>query len=401
MSRWPMVPLGEIATLITRPMTVEPTNRYRTLGVRWWGEGAYERQTIDGCDTVARRLSLVQKDDLIINKIWVRHGSIAIASDAVDGCAASNEFPTFVIDRAKAEPRWLHWLAKTQWFWAQCDALSSGTSGKNRIKPERFLGIRVPVAPLAQQRRIVARIDALAAKTNEARGLRSQVRSETNHLMKAVLENLFDRGSRAENWPQVPLREAATIARGKFAHRPRNEPRFYGGSVPFIQIGDISAARRYIRTFSQTLNEEGLGISRMFPRGTIAIAITGATVGATGILGFDTCFPDSIVGIQPLPGITSSEFIYWAVEREKHKALAQATQTTQPNINLKKLDSLTIPLPSAAAQTKLVGQLAAIDGMAMQLETHQACADEHLELMLPAILNCAFQDEVFARAAVP
>ena len=139
MSQWQMVPLSQVAKPIARAIQVEAGKDYRTIGVKWWGEGAYERQTIDGSGTAAQTLSLVYEGDLIINKIWVRHGSIAIATKAVDGCAASNEFPTFELDRNQVEPRWIHWLTKTKWFWVQCDALSMGTSGKNRIKPERFL----------------------------------------------------------------------------------------------------------------------------------------------------------------------------------------------------------------------------------------------------------------------
>lgn len=74
---WPMVPLREIAAPVARPVAVTPGQTYRTIGVKWWGEGAYERQTIDGSQTAAKTLSLVQESDLIINKIWVRHGSRA------------------------------------------------------------------------------------------------------------------------------------------------------------------------------------------------------------------------------------------------------------------------------------------------------------------------------------
>ena len=57
-----------------------PGVSYRTIGVKWWGEGAYERETIDGSQTAARTLSIVREGDLIINKILVRHGSTAVAS---------------------------------------------------------------------------------------------------------------------------------------------------------------------------------------------------------------------------------------------------------------------------------------------------------------------------------
>ncbi|WP_158679830.1 hypothetical protein [Deinococcus sp. NW-56] len=108
MPEWERVKLGEVVRPVQRTINVEPGQAYRTIGVRWWGGGAYERQTIDGAQTAAKTLSLVREGDLIINKIWVRHGSTAIAGADVDGCAASSEFPTFEVDRERVLPEWLH-----------------------------------------------------------------------------------------------------------------------------------------------------------------------------------------------------------------------------------------------------------------------------------------------------
>ena len=105
--QWPEVVLADIATPVSRPVAV-PGESYRTIGVKWWGEGAYERETIDGSRTAAKTLSLVQKGDIIIKKIWVRHGSTAIAGADVHGCAASGEFPTFELNRERVVPEWIH-----------------------------------------------------------------------------------------------------------------------------------------------------------------------------------------------------------------------------------------------------------------------------------------------------
>jgi type I restriction enzyme, S subunit len=186
-NNWAQVKLGDIAESVTRAVEVVPGQSYRTIGVKWWGEGAYERQTIDGSQTAAKTLSLVREGDLIINKIWVRHGSTAIASHRVDGCAASSEFPTFRLDSGRVITQWIHWQTKTPSFWQKCDALSRGTSGKNRIKPELFLTILVPLPPLAEQRRIVARIEELVAKIDEARELRTNALQHTLALCRAIL----------------------------------------------------------------------------------------------------------------------------------------------------------------------------------------------------------------------
>jgi len=77
----------------------------------------------------------------------------------------------------------MHWLSKTRGFWNQCDEKSRGTSGKNRIRPEKFLQITIPLPPLEEQRRIVGRIEALAARIAEAQRLRRAAMAEAEGLM--------------------------------------------------------------------------------------------------------------------------------------------------------------------------------------------------------------------------
>ena len=209
-----------------------------------------------------------------------------------------------------------------------------------------------------------------------------------------MITTAFKEHAKKEAWEPRPLGDAASIARGRFAHRPRNAPQFYGGNIPFIQIGDISNSNRYIRQWSQTLNEEGLQISRMFPTDTVVIAITGATIGATGILTFDSCFPDSIVGIVARKEVAIPEFVYWALEYQKKKALEQATQTTQPKINLRILNQIEIPTPPLSEQYRFVDYLNGLQAEVDRLVAAQDATQAELDALLPSVLDQAFQGEL-------
>jgi type I restriction enzyme S subunit len=240
----------------------------------------------------------------------------------------------------------------------------------------------------------VAKIEQLAAKIEEARAIRRDCRQELGRFIHSVVNATFANTSTDSQCIVRPLNSVAEVARGKFTHRPRNEPRFYGGDYPFIQIGDISNANRYVRSYSQSLNREGFAISRMFPSGTVIIAITGATIGVTAILGFDSCFPDSIVGLIPREGLVTSEFLYYALEHEKWKALRHATQTTQPNINLKNLNALSISLPSIREQQRIVASLDDLSKKVDALKAMQSQAAAELDALLPSILDRAFKGEL-------
>lgn len=203
---FPMVPLGLAVLPVERSETPDPEKVYRQIGVRLWGEGAYERESINGSQTKYSSLSQVKTDDIIVNKIWARNGSVAVVPELLDGCYASGEFPTFMPMREKLYPRWFHWLTKTKYFWEQCDEKSRGTSGKNRIRPEKFLKIMIPLPDPEEQRRIVARIEELAGKIEEARGIRQQLVSGYEDLCRSII---FDRSN--NDFVITPMRELVRL----------------------------------------------------------------------------------------------------------------------------------------------------------------------------------------------
>jgi hypothetical protein len=187
---WQTVPIGEATIPAERYEKPIGGKSYRQMGVRLWGEGAYERESIDGGNTRYAFFSRVEADDIVVNKIWARNGSVAVVPEKLAGCYVSSEFPIFTPMRDRLYPRWFHWLTKTRDFWNQCDEKSRGTSGKNRIRPEQFLKVEIPLPPLADQQRIVVRVDALARRVEEARGLRCAAVEEAEALTNSVLSTI-------------------------------------------------------------------------------------------------------------------------------------------------------------------------------------------------------------------
>jgi type I restriction enzyme S subunit len=153
-------------------------------------------------------------------------------------------------------------------------------------------------------------------------------------------------------WNVSPLKLLAQIQRGKFSHRPRNEPRFFGGPYPFVQTADIVASRGYIRQHSQTLSEEGRRISRMFPKGTIMITIA-ANIGDTAIVAYDMFSTDSVIGITPKDGM-DSEFLELCLRRRKGYLQRMSTESAQANINYGILRPLLIVHPATIDEQKAV-----------------------------------------------
>lgn len=203
MKAWPKVALAEICAPAERFTTPTPGEIYRQLGVRLWGEGAYEREQIDGADTKYAYFNCIDADDLVVNKIWARNGAVAVATPEQAGTYVSTEFPTFVLDQSSIDPRWMRLVTKWRGFWQACDEKAQGTSGKNRIKPSQFLAIEIPLPPLPEQQALVARLDALAEKTRQVEAHLEAVERDAEHLLALRFR---------EATADAPLRPMAEVA---------------------------------------------------------------------------------------------------------------------------------------------------------------------------------------------
>lgn len=182
---------------------------------------------------------------------------------------------------------------------------------------------------------------------------------------------------------------ALDFGRGRSTHRPRNDPRLYGGDIPFIQTGDVRSASHIIKEYSQTYSEFGLKQSKLWPKGTLCITIA-ANIAETSILGFDACFPDSIIGFVANPGITSSSYIEYILSSIKSKLESMGRGSAQRNINLGTFMNLKIPIPPLAEQERVVSILDKFDaliddisvGLPAEIEARQKQYEYYREKLL-------------------
>jgi len=198
----------------------------------------------------------------------------------------------------------------------------------------------ISLPPLKQQERIAAildRADAIRRKRREA------LKLADDFLRSAFLDLFGDPVANPKRWPKDKFGNLGTLDRGKSRHRPRDEPALYGGPHPFIQTGDVANCDGIVRRYTQTYSDLGLSQSRKWPAGTLAITIA-ANIGKTGILGFDACFPDSVVGFTASPPI-SAEFIQFWLGQIQNRLEETAPQSAQKNINLDILRDLPVPVP--------------------------------------------------------
>ncbi len=247
----------------------------------------------------------------------------------------------------------------------------TGSAGQKRVPRQFLTDLLIPFPPLDEQRRI-------AAILSQADGLRLKRRlalKKLNHLPQATFQEMFgDPVANPKGWHLRSLSEIGELERGVSKHRPRNDPTLLGGPYPLIQTGDIANSGGYIRNYSNSYSEIGLRQSRLWPKGTLCITIA-ANIGKTGILDFDACFPDSVVGFTPGASVTSEYVRIWMSFVER-KLESLAPQFAQKNINLAILRELRIPLPPITMQEKFTSILGCLERLAASQREHLARLDE-------------------------
>lgn len=381
MSKWPLVPLGEVASPIERPEVPVPGKPYRQVGVRLWGEGAYERELLDGSETKYKTLSRVEANDIIVNKIWARNGSVAVVPENLEGGYVSGEFPTFTPTSQKLEPRWFHWLTKRPSFWDQCDEKSRGTSGKNRIKPERFLEIEIPLPPLVEQRRIVTRIESLAAKIEEARGLRRQISVEVAALVTSVHAKLS--GSRTKKLCEILKLDEDQVSVSAVEQYPQIGIKSFGGGL--FTKSAVAGAQTTYRSFNR-LYEGALVLSQVKAwEGAVAVCereLTGWFVSPE----YRTF---RCISGEALPGYLSTlvrtEW-FWSKLSHATRGVGARRERTRPEQFL----AIELPMPTVEQQEKGQVVFAKLD----TLKPLQFEIAAELAALLPSILDKAFKGEL-------
>ena len=156
-------------------------------------------------------------------------------------------------------------------------------------------------------------------------------------------------------WSRLP--EIGELARGKSKHRPRNDPKLYSnGTIPMVQTGDVSRADPFISSHTALYNEIGLSQSRLWPKGMMCITIA-ANIAETGILAFDACFPDSVVGFIPFDAGIDVKYFEYFMRTAKSHLEDFAPSTAQKNINLDILGQLLVPMPPARELGRIVAKV--------------------------------------------
>jgi len=275
---------------------------------------------------------------------------------------------------------------------------------------------KLVVPSLEEQKRVVARIEELFSELDNGVETLNKTKQQLAVYRQAVLKEAFEGKFTThfvcekelewasaeetkslptipEEWQYIALSKLGDLGRGKSKHRPRNDPKlFEDGKYPFLQTGEVKAAKQHITEYLKMYGEFGLQQSKLWPKGTLCITIA-ANIAETAFLGIDACFPDSVVGFTPYEHILP-EYVKHFIESQKLRLWAFAPATAQKNINLDTLENLIVPYCSVEEQKAVISEIEARMTICDNIEKTVDTALQQAEAMRQSILKKAFEGEL-------
>lgn len=391
---YPQVPLGKVLVQYCEYIESPEFRTYPKLSVKLYGRGVVLDEPCDGATLKMKRHQIAVAGQVILSEIWGKKGAIGIVPAEGDGALCTSHFFLFDIATDRIDPRYLQAIFTANYLQDQLDAEAKGTTGYAAVRPKNLLGATIPLPSMPEQRRIVARIEALAAKIEEARGLRRGAMEEAERFTLSFIDHAYQQA--LEKWGKVSLYEVcATITDGTHL-----TPQFSESGVQFIFVGNVSSGRLHFTGSKHVPQEyfDSLQPTRKPTRGDILYSAVGATLGVPAVVDSDEpfCFQRHVAILKLDQQKVLSQYVWHMLRSASiyRHAWSETTGSAQPTVPLRAIRLFPLPVPSIDEQRSIVAHLDSLQAKVDTLKCLQMESISELDALLPSVLDKAFRGEL-------
>jgi type I restriction enzyme S subunit len=391
---WPRVKFGDIMRRNSRPYTLAPEEDANLVGMRLYGEGPFHRELKPAMQIAKKSHFVIKAGDVIYNKLFTWKGTFGIVPQLLDGMFVSDKFPTYELDRSRVDEDFLRLYFRCPPLWEEARTMSTGSAALSKLtlNPPKFLLLTMPLPPLTEQRRVVARIEELAAQIHQAHTLRHQSTDESEALQLHVARDLFPEPTDCtiSDWIKfqtgyafksewfsvsgVRLARNANVGHGRLdwsetvrlpESRRAEFPRFE------LQEGDILIA------LDRPIISTGVKVARIRKDDLPCLLLQRVA---------RTQFQDNSV----LP----EYFFRWLGSSHFTNAIDPGRSNGVPHISHKDIEKIPFAAPPLPEQRRIVAALDALQAEVDALKRLQAETAAELDALLPSILDKAFKGKL-------
>ena len=393
---YPLVSLSEVLTQYTDYVDVPEDRIYPKLSVKLYGKGVTLDTPANGSLLKMQRHQIAQSGQVILSEIWGKKGAIGFVPPEGEGALCTSHFFLFDVCCDKVLPEYLQAIFTANYLQDHLDEGAKGTTGYAAVRPQHLLAAKIPLPPLTEQRRLVARIEALAAKIEEARELRRKATIELSTLLKSAVDTVLECSEQTSILSDL-LCEDTLNGLGRC---PSDIP----PGTPILRISAATSRSDAVVNEDDfkylDVNEKDKDKYTLKEGDLLACRYNGNLhyVGRFAIFrghrNTSIIYPDKLIRFRVNTRKVSPEFVCIAANASQaRKQIMSFCATTAGNIGISagNLKSVRIPVPSLAEQDRIVAYLDGLQAKVDALKQLQTDTAAELDALLPAVLDRAFR----------
>lgn len=385
-SYWPQVRLGEVLRYRKDFITIDDLTSYKRPRVQLHAKGIVLRDEVSGALIKTKAQQVCREGDFLVAEIDAKLGGFGIVPADLVGSIVSSHYFLFEIDDVKLDRQFLDYFVRTPTFLEQVEA--QGSTNYAAIRPAHVLEYRIPLPPLPEQKRIVARIEELAAHINEACELRRRAAAEAEALLLSVLHRHFVRS--CSSWTRIPMDDAIEIS-----------DKQVNPTLPaYAQLPHISGENMESNTCRllpwRSAEADGVKSNKyLFSPNTVLYSKIRPYLRKAVFVDFPGVCSADVYPIRIKSPKLDPHFVKWALVAEPFTEYANrlSGRTRMPKLNRKQLFGFPFVHPPVSEQRRVVAELDALQTEAEALKRLQIETGAELDALIPSVLDRAFKGE--------
>jgi len=395
---WPIVPLNDVVCQRKQFVTISDIESYKRCRVQLHAQGIVLRDVVVGAEIKTKQQQVCRAGEFLVAEIDAKVGGFGIVPESLDGAIVSSHYFLFEVDNRLLDRQFLNYYVRTHHFRDQ--VVAKGSTNYAAVRPADVLGYQMPLPPLNEQRRIVARIEELAAKIEEARGLRRQATDETSRLIASLVSNLdIDE----QHWTSVQAavcNKKGAVRSGPFGSQLHHDE-FVESGVAAIGTRDVQVNRFDLKSGWYVTHEKFEQFRRyqVFSQDVLT-TIVGASIGRFCVVPEDIPLAFTTKHIMALTlnrAVVEPKFVTYLLNyhpRCRRSIFSQCEGSAQPSLNASKVLATALAIPSLHEQRRILTELEAVQVKVDSLKQLQAETATELDALLPSVLDKAFSGEL-------